>query len=89
MQSYSPEYSNEALATFLKLSKRSALKLHSLCGRLAEQPHRQAEYIGHDEAGRPLSLAVIDGVGIYYWVDDAVCSVIIVKLQLPRRRQSF
>jgi hypothetical protein len=74
------------LATFLKLPKRSALKLHALCGRLAEQPHRAAQCIGHDESGRALSVVILDGVGIHYWVDDAVCCVIIVKLLLPRRR---
>jgi hypothetical protein len=86
VRSYSPEYSNEALATFLKLPKRSALKLHVTCGRLAYQPHRPAERLGVDEAGRALSFVIIDGVGIQYWVDDAICSVIIVKLLLPRRR---
>ena len=65
MPSYSPEYSNEALATFLNLPKRSAFKLHAICGRLAEQPHRTAEQIGYDEAGRSLSFVIIDGVGIH------------------------
>ena len=41
--------------------------------------------LGHDEAGRALSFVIIDGVGMHYWVDDAVCSVIIVKIVTPRR----
>jgi len=83
---YSPEYSNAALAAFLKLPKRSALKLHRICERLAEQPHQTARQLDYDEAGRPMSFVTIDGVGIVYWVDDAVCSVVIVKIIMPRRR---
>ena len=86
MSAYAPEYSREALATFLKQSKRSALKVHAICARLAAHPHREAEYCGVDHVGRKLSFVVIDGIGLRYWVDDAVCRVIIIKIELPRRR---
>jgi hypothetical protein len=86
VQPYAPEYTHQALATFLKQSKRSALKIHAICGRLADHPHRDAELCGPDEAGRQLRFVLIDGVGLRYWVDDAICRVIIVKIVLSRRR---
>jgi hypothetical protein len=83
---YLPEYATEALAAILRLPRRRAARIHGICGRLAKDPHQKFEPAGLDMAGRPLRFVIIEGVGIRYWVDDAVCLVVIVKLAVPRVR---
>ncbi len=85
MPAYDPEYSDEALAAFLTLPKRTALKVHAICAKLATDPLARSEPGGLDHVGRPLLYAVIDGVGIRFWIDDAVRRIAIIKIVVPRR----
>lgn len=86
MRPYLPEYATEAMAAILRLPRRRASRVHDICGRLAVDPHQEFEPAGQDSSGRPLRFVIIDGVGIRYWVDDAACLVVIVKLAVPRVR---
>lgn len=87
MPAYDPEYSDEALAAFLNLPKRTALKVHAICAKLAADPLARSEPCGLDHTGRPVLHALIDGVGIRFWIDDAVRRIAIIKIVVPRPRR--
>jgi hypothetical protein len=48
--------------------------------QIRDHPERHWDYVEHDDTGRRVDVSVLDGIGIYYWIDHADQHVKILKL---------
>jgi hypothetical protein len=80
MREYSPLYSDAAVETILGLTKRRQRKLLSLCHQLSNNPFVKPDYSIKDSDGRDIGHVLIESFIISYWVDHAVCKVMVVEV---------
>ena len=80
MREYHPFYSDVAAEFILSPPKRKGRKLLETCNQLAMNPFVESDYAIKDADGRGIEHILIDGFLIAYWVDQAVCKVMIVEV---------
>lgn len=80
MREYRPLYSDLAAESILNLPKRRQRKLLDTCNQLAKNPFIKSDYSIRDADGREIEHILVDGFVIAYWIDHAVCSMLIVEV---------
>jgi len=84
VREYHPFYSDVAAEFILSLPKRKGRKLLDTCNQLARNPFVESDYAIKDADGRDIEHISIAGFLIAYWVDHAVCKVLIVEVDAVR-----
>jgi hypothetical protein len=84
VREYHSFYSDLAAEFILSLPKRKGRKLLQICNQLALTPFAESDYTIKDSDGRDIEHISIDGFVIAYWMDHAVCKVMIVELDAAR-----
>jgi len=80
MRHYSAFYSDLVAEFILSLPKGRQRKLVDLCNQLAKHPFITPDYALKDRDGRDIEHIMVGGFVISYWVDHAVCKVMIVEV---------
>jgi mRNA-degrading endonuclease RelE of RelBE toxin-antitoxin system len=80
MREYRPFYSDLAAESILNLPRRRQRKLVDLCNQLASNPFVKSDYSVKDADGRDIEHILVGGFVIAYWVDHAVCKVMIIEV---------
>jgi hypothetical protein len=80
MRQYRPLYSDVVAELVLKLPRRRQRKLVDTCNQLARNPFVKSDYIVKDADDRDIEHILIDEFVVAYWVDHAVCKVMIVEV---------
>ena len=81
---YQPVLTVPALRVVARLSPKRADKLVDTLCKLTILSESESALRGYDIVGRPIRFIVVDNVGITFWVDHAVCHLMILKLEFRR-----
>lgn len=84
MRKYDAYFSDVAAEVILSLPRRKGRKLLDSCNRLALNPFVESDYAIKDADGREIEHISMDRFLIAYWVDHAVCKVMIVEVDAVR-----
>lgn len=84
MREYHPFYSDLVADFLLTLTKARQRKLIQTCNQPARNPFLESDYRFKDSDGRYIEHLMIEGFIIAYWVDHAVCQVMIVEVDNVR-----